>query len=237
MPDGARWHSLAGRRSISRLSAARSGCRWALLNRRSWLALPRRRRRGPHRRNTRSRYRRARRRTGSDRRMAWRRRCRNHRLCRYGRMCRGMRRGADRRRRGTSRSRRYNGAHCGNTRPQWRRSGGRSCHGFLCRRGDSRCRGWRTRGGPRGSRCRRTNRRLRLGRRELRRLGGGFLFRFLAKVLAHQFGVLDVNRAGMRLFLRDADLRQEIDQDFGLDLQFPGQFIDADLIGIAHSPL
>jgi hypothetical protein len=56
-------------------------------------------------------------------------------------------------------------------------------------------------------------------------------------MLAHQLGMLQVNRAGVRLFFRDADLRQELDQDLGLDLQFARQFIDTDLIGICHSPL
>ncbi len=41
----------------------------------------------------------------------------------------------------------------------------------------------------------------------------------------------------MRLLFRDADFRQELDQNLSLDLQFPCQFIDADLIGICHSPL
>lgn len=56
-------------------------------------------------------------------------------------------------------------------------------------------------------------------------------------MLAHQLGVLQVNRARVRLFFRDADFRQELDQDLGLDLQFARQFIDTDLIGICHSPL
>ena len=56
-------------------------------------------------------------------------------------------------------------------------------------------------------------------------------------MLAHQLGVLQVNRARVRLLFRDADFRQELDQDLGLDLQFARQFIDTDLIGICHSPL
>jgi hypothetical protein len=36
----------------------------------------------------------------------------------------------------------------------------------------------------------------------------------------------------VRLLFRDADLRQEIDQHFGFDFEFPGQLVDADLIGI-----
>ena len=56
-------------------------------------------------------------------------------------------------------------------------------------------------------------------------------------MLARQLRMLDVNRARVRLFFRHTNFRQVIDQDFGLDLELPGQLIDADLIGIAHSPL
>ena len=57
----------------------------------------------------------------------------------------------------------------------------------------------------------------------------------LLKMLAHQLGVLDIDRARMRLLLGDADLRQVVDQHLGLDLEFPRQFVDADLIGSAIS--
>lgn len=50
-----------------------------------------------------------------------------------------------------------------------------------------------------------------------------------AEVLAREFGVLDINRTRVGLFLGDADLGQELDQDFGLDLEFAGQLVDADL--------
>ena len=56
-------------------------------------------------------------------------------------------------------------------------------------------------------------------------------------MLAHELGMSHINRARMRLLLCDADLRQKLDQDLGLDLEFSCQFIDADLIGICHSPL
>lgn len=59
-----------------------------------------------------------------------------------------------------------------------------------------------------------------------------FLFNKLLKVLPHQYGVLDIERTGMRLFIIDANFRQVINQDFGLDLEFPRQFVNADLIGI-----
>jgi hypothetical protein len=51
-------------------------------------------------------------------------------------------------------------------------------------------------------------------------------------VFPHQYGVLDIERTGMRLLIVDADFRQVIDQDFRLDLEFPRQFVNADLIGI-----
>jgi hypothetical protein len=56
-------------------------------------------------------------------------------------------------------------------------------------------------------------------------------------MFAHQFGVLQIDRTRVRLFFRDADFRQELNQDFCLDLQFACQFVDTDLIRICHSPL
>jgi len=54
------------------------------------------------------------------------------------------------------------------------------------------------------------------------------------EVLAHEFGMLDIERARVRLLLGDANLRQVLDQDFGLDLEFPGQLINSDLVRIRH---
>jgi hypothetical protein len=51
-------------------------------------------------------------------------------------------------------------------------------------------------------------------------------------VLAREFGVLDVDRARVRLFLSDADLGQVIDQHLGLDLELPREFVDPDLIRV-----
>jgi hypothetical protein len=51
-------------------------------------------------------------------------------------------------------------------------------------------------------------------------------------MLPHKFGVVQVERARVRLLFRDADLRQVIDQDLGLDLEFSGQLVDADLVWI-----
>jgi len=51
-------------------------------------------------------------------------------------------------------------------------------------------------------------------------------------MLPHQFGMIQVERARVRLLVRDADFRQVIDQDLGLDLEFSGQLVNADLIWI-----
>ena len=47
---------------------------------------------------------------------------------------------------------------------------------------------------------------------------------------AHKLGVLKIERARVCLLLGDADLRQIIDQKFGLDLEFSRQFVDSDLV-------
>ncbi len=67
--------------------------------------------------------------------------------------------------------------------------------------------------------------------------GRGLLVSQLMKMLTRQFRVLNVQRARVRLLLRDADFRQEIDQHLGLDFQFSSQFIDTNLIGVCHSLL
>jgi hypothetical protein len=51
------------------------------------------------------------------------------------------------------------------------------------------------------------------------------------EMLPRQLGVLDIERARVRLLVLDADLRQVVDQHLGLDLEFPRQFIDTNLIG------
>jgi hypothetical protein len=67
--------------------------------------------------------------------------------------------------------------------------------------------------------------------------GGGLLgvfggFGEGAEVLAGEFGVLDIDRTRVRLLFFDADLGEILDQDLGLDLEFPGQLIDANLVGL-----
>jgi hypothetical protein len=51
-------------------------------------------------------------------------------------------------------------------------------------------------------------------------------------MLAHQFSVLHVDRARVRLFFADADLGQVVDQHLRFDLEFPREFVDPDLIGV-----
>jgi hypothetical protein len=68
--------------------------------------------------------------------------------------------------------------------------------------------------------------------RFLSSFGGSLLGRKGLEVLAHQLGVIEIKRARVRLLLRDADFRQILDQDLGLDLQLPGQLINPDLVRI-----
>jgi hypothetical protein len=49
-------------------------------------------------------------------------------------------------------------------------------------------------------------------------------------MLARKFCVLEIERARVRLFFRDADFRQELDQDFCLDLELARQLINSNLI-------
>jgi hypothetical protein len=45
-----------------------------------------------------------------------------------------------------------------------------------------------------------------------------------------KFGVIQIERAGVRLLLGDADLGQIVDQDLGLDLELSSQFVDSNLV-------
>jgi hypothetical protein len=51
-------------------------------------------------------------------------------------------------------------------------------------------------------------------------------------MLAHEFGVVQVQRARMSLLLGDTDLGKIVDQNLGLDLQLTGQFINSDLVDV-----
>ena len=71
------------------------------------------------------------------------------------------------------------------------------------------------------------------------RFGSRFRLRFglggSLKVLAHFFSDVHRDRARVRLFFSDAVPSQQIDDGLGLDLEFAGQFVDSDLICVAHA--
>jgi hypothetical protein len=117
--------------------------------------------------------------------------------------------------------------------------GGRTRSGY---RGSTRRCGWRWRRGRARSGCRR-RRSGRGGRWNSRRflwrvlccLCCSFLVRQLPEMLAHEFGVLDIERTRVRLLLRDADLRQVLDQHLGLDFKLASELVNSNLVGICHS--
>jgi hypothetical protein len=145
-----------------------------------------------------------------------------------------MSRGSARKCSRTRNARSGRGPRCGSVRYDARSCGSRRSSS---RRNASRLRAY----GHRRRRSRRDRLRPRLLRcasfRGLCRFFSFFGSRQAAEMLAHQFSVLQVNRARVRLFFRDASFREVINQDFRLDLQFPRQLINPDLIGICHSPL
>jgi hypothetical protein len=53
----------------------------------------------------------------------------------------------------------------------------------------------------------------------------------------YELSVPQIERARVRLLFLDADFRQVVDQHLGLDLEFAGQFVDSDLIGLCHALL
>jgi hypothetical protein len=90
---------------------------------------------------------------------------------------------------------------------------------------------WRNRSHPRG-----------LGRGILDfflRLGSRFRLCFLLggalNLLAHFLRDIHRNRARVRLLFRDAIAGQQVNNGFGLDLEFSGQFVDSDLIYVGHA--
>jgi hypothetical protein len=52
------------------------------------------------------------------------------------------------------------------------------------------------------------------------------------EVFAREFRMLDIDRARVRFLFLDADLRQVVDQHLRLDLEFPREFVDSDLISV-----
>lgn len=57
---------------------------------------------------------------------------------------------------------------------------------------------------------------------------GSFHCRFASQAAPHQKRLIVLKRAGMRLFLKDAELWKHLNDGVGLDFQFPGQLVDAD---------
>lgn len=71
--------------------------------------------------------------------------------------------------------------------------------------------------------------------RERRSFSGGIGFCLPMDGATHLFGDIIRDRAGVSLFLRDAEAGQKVNNRFGLDFEFAGQFVDSDLIGVAHA--
>lgn len=51
-------------------------------------------------------------------------------------------------------------------------------------------------------------------------------------MLPYLLGVIEFERTRVSFLFGDADFGQVIDQDFRLDLEFPGQLVNSDLIGV-----
>src|SRR6516162_1531756 len=75
----------------------------------------------------------------------------------------------------------------------------------------------------------------RLGLCGFRSLRGSLGFGQLAEMLAHEFSVIEIKRARVRLLLGNADLRKIFDENFRFDLELSRQFIDPNLIRVGHS--
>jgi hypothetical protein len=52
---------------------------------------------------------------------------------------------------------------------------------------------------------------------------------------AHLFGDVHRDRARVRLFLRDAEAGQKVNNGLGLDFELAGQLVNSDLIGVGHA--
>ncbi len=122
-------------------------------------------------------------------------------------------------------------------RANWRFCGRRTrCNGRLCC-----CRRWRC-CGRRRSRGRRSRswlgRWFGLGSSNLGlllRFGRSFRVSFSAKMLAYLLRLVVFERTRVGFLLGNPDLRQVLDQDLGLDLEFPRELVDANLTGVRHS--
>ncbi len=67
------------------------------------------------------------------------------------------------------------------------------------------------------------------------RFGRSFRVSFSVKMLAYLLRLVVLKRTRMGFLLGNPDLRQVLDQDFGLDLEFPRKLVDANLTGVRHS--
>jgi len=69
--------------------------------------------------------------------------------------------------------------------------------------------------------------------------GSRFRLRFLfggpLNFFAHFHGNVRGDRARVRLLFRDAIPGQQVNDGFGLDLEFAGKFVDSDLIYVSHA--
>ena len=134
-----------------------------------------------------------------------------------------------------SRARRYSTRARGSTRRNNSRRTGLACNSVSRGRCRSTCANGRLRRRRRSNGSSRTCRGLGLSCLRfgfLLRFSGCFGFSKAQEMLPHKFSVIQVKRARVSLLVRDANLRQIINQDLGLDLEFSGQFVDADLIWI-----
>jgi len=64
---------------------------------------------------------------------------------------------------------------------------------------------------------------------------GGFRIRYTLQMFANFFCNFDGDRTGMRFLFRYAVTRQKVNDSFRLNLEFTGQFVDADLRCVAHA--
>jgi hypothetical protein len=62
-----------------------------------------------------------------------------------------------------------------------------------------------------------------------------FRFRNALNLLAHFLRNVHRNRTRVRFLFRDAEAGQKINNRLGLDLQLAGQFVDSDLVCVAHA--
>jgi len=71
------------------------------------------------------------------------------------------------------------------------------------------------------------------------RFGSRFRLRFLyggpLNLFAHFLGNVRGDRTRVRLLFRDAIPGQQVNDGFGFDLEFAGQFVDSDLIYVSHA--